>query len=183
MTAAAKRLLLETLGWVLLVVGIAALFLPGPGLLLIFFSLILLSTQYVWARRLTEPVRVHAWYAAAEGVQTWPRITLSALAALCVAAVGVVWLWHPPAPSWWPVAEEWWLFGGPGMGYVFIGSAVLALGLLAFSVRRFYHHPLAVDEVMRMRSAYAQRVALRKQAHRRLNRMTGRRDRFWHGHL
>jgi hypothetical protein len=42
---AAKRLVLETLGWVLLVAGVAAIFLPGPGLLGIFAGLALLSQQ------------------------------------------------------------------------------------------------------------------------------------------
>ena len=60
MTGAAKRIVLETLGWVLLVLGIAALFLPGPGLLGIFAGLALLSQQYEWAERHVEPVRLHA---------------------------------------------------------------------------------------------------------------------------
>ena len=44
-----KRLLLEGLGWILVVVGIAALVLPGPGLLAIFAGMALLATQYEWA--------------------------------------------------------------------------------------------------------------------------------------
>ena len=39
----AKRIVLECVGWVLLVVGVAAIFLPGPGLLCIFAGLALLS--------------------------------------------------------------------------------------------------------------------------------------------
>ena len=35
----AKRVVLETLGWVLLLAGVAAIFLPGPGLLGIFAGL------------------------------------------------------------------------------------------------------------------------------------------------
>ena len=45
MTGAAKRVVLETLGWTLLVLGVAALFLPGPGLLGMFAGLALLSQR------------------------------------------------------------------------------------------------------------------------------------------
>ena len=73
MTGAAKRIVLETLGWVLLLLGVAAIFLPGPGLLGIFAGLALLSQQYDWAERRVDPVRVRALIGAAEGVETWPR--------------------------------------------------------------------------------------------------------------
>ncbi len=180
---AAKHLLLETVGWLLLVAGVLALFLPGPGLLLTFSGLAVLSTQHLWARRLTEPVRVRAWRAAVEGVETWPRITFSALGALLIGALGAVWVWSPPVPGWWPVHGDWWLFGGPALGYTFIGSSVIALALLVFSARRFHQRPAAVAEVMRMQTEYKDKLAKRRKAHRRLNRLRGRRDRFWHGHL
>lgn len=182
MTSAAKRLLLETLGWILLVVGVLALFLPGPGLLLTFSGLAVLSTQYLWARRLTEPVRVRAWLAAVEGVENWLRIALSALAALFFSAVGALWVWSPEAPRWWPLAERWWLFGGPALGWTMIASSAIALALLGFSVHRFHGRPAAVAEVHRMHTAYKQKVVRRRLAHQRLNRLRGRRDRFWHGH-
>ena len=57
---AAKRLFLEILGWTVLAIGVLALFLPGPGLLLTFSGLAVLSTQYTWARRVMEPVRIKA---------------------------------------------------------------------------------------------------------------------------
>ena len=40
--SAARRLVLEIIGWLLVVVGIAALVLPGPGLLAIVAGLALL---------------------------------------------------------------------------------------------------------------------------------------------
>ncbi len=183
MTSAAKRLALETLGWVVLVAGILAIFLPGPGLLLTFAGLAILSTQYTWARRLTDPVRVKAWQAAVEGVETPLRIALSALGALVVGAIGALWVWSPPAPSWWPLDAQWWLFGGPVIGWTLIGSCLIALGLLVFCIVRFRGHPERVERVQEMRAAYRERVALRRRAHRRLNRRTGRKDRPWHGHL
>jgi hypothetical protein len=182
-TSAAKRLLKESLGWVLLAAGLLALFLPGPGLLLTFAGLAVLSTQYLWARRLTEPVRVKAWLAAVEGVENWLRITISALGALLMAALGALWVWSPPAPGWWMLDERWWLFGGPALGWSFIGSSAIALALLVFSVLRFHGHPAAVAEVVQMQTRHKLRVARRRRAHQRLNRRAGRPDRFWHGHL
>ena len=77
LSGAAKRLLLETLGWLLVVAGIAALVLPGPGLLGLFAGLALLSQQYEWAERRVEPIKEKALKAAEEGVETTARITLS----------------------------------------------------------------------------------------------------------
>ena len=110
---AAKRLVLETFGWILLLAGVAAIFLPGPGLLGIFAGLALLSQQYDWAERRVEPVRIRALRGAAEGVETWPRIVASVLGALVLVACGVLWIQRPDAPGWWPLAETWWLPGGP----------------------------------------------------------------------
>ena len=105
MTGAAKRIVLETLGWMLLLLGIAAIFLPGPGLLGIFAGLALLSQQYDWAERRVEPVRLRAMLGAAEGVETWPRIIASCLGAVVLAGFGVLWIMKPPAPEWWPLAD------------------------------------------------------------------------------
>ena len=84
MKQAAKRWSLIVLGWVLLLVGIAALPLPGPGAMIIFLAMIVLATQYEWAERRLEHVKDWALRGAADSVRTWPRIGFS----LC----GVVWL-------------------------------------------------------------------------------------------
>ena len=55
MRGAVKRIGLEIVGWTLLVVGIAALVLPGPGLLMMAGGIVLLSQQYEWAERRVEP--------------------------------------------------------------------------------------------------------------------------------
>ncbi|EON23478.1 hypothetical protein CF8_2568 [Nocardioides sp. CF8] len=145
--SAAKRVVLETLGWVLLVAGVAAIFLPGPGLLGIFAGLALLSQQYEWAERRVEPVRLRALRGAAEGVETWPRIVASVLGALILAACGVLWILSPPAPSWWQFPEAFWLPGGLWTGITQIASAVIALALIAYSYKRFHGHPEAVEEL------------------------------------
>jgi uncharacterized protein (TIGR02611 family) len=47
-----KRVGITIAGFAVLLAGIALLVLPGPGWLLIFLGLGILSTEYVWARRL-----------------------------------------------------------------------------------------------------------------------------------
>lgn len=135
---------LAILGWTLVVVGLAALILPGPGLLLLVAGLAVLSQQYEWAERRLEPVKQSAFRTARQGVQTWPRIILSALAACVVIGVGVAFGLQPPAPSWWPVGDGWWLPGGWAVGISIIVSGLVALGLLVYSYRRFRGAP--VDE-------------------------------------
>jgi len=149
MTGAAKRIVLETLGWVLLLLGLAAIFLPGPGLLGIFAGLALLSQQYEWAERRVEPVRVRALLGAAEGVATWPRIIASCLGAVVLAGLGVLWIMKPPAPDWWGFADSWWLPGGVWTGVTQVASAGIAMALIVYSYRRFHGNPDAVEKLRR----------------------------------
>lgn len=148
---AAKRLVLETLGWLLIVVGIAALVLPGPGLLCIFGGLALLSQQYEWAERRLEPVQLRALRGAAESVETMPRVVLSSLGVVWLFSIGVLWMVDPPVPSWWPnwwiITDSWWLYGGFWTGVSLFVSGLIALSLLVYSYRRFHGKPEAVAEL------------------------------------
>ena len=137
MKQAARRVALESLGWLLVVGGIAGLILPGPGLLGLFAGLVLLSQQYEWAERRVDPVKKKALRGAAESVQTWPRIVVSCVIALVIVASGVLWCVRPAAPSWWPVADHWWLIGGWPTGITEILSGLFALGMIIYSYRRF----------------------------------------------
>ncbi|MGH3362228.1 MAG: PGPGW domain-containing protein [Nocardioides sp.] len=134
---AVKRVFLEVLGWVLVVGGIAALVLPGPGLLALFGGLALLSQQYTWAERRVEPVKERAIKAAADGVQTWPRITLSLLGVAWLVGAGVFWGISPPAPGWWPLDERFWLMGGWTAGITLIVSGFLALAMIVYAYRHY----------------------------------------------
>ena len=138
---AAKRVLLETLGWALLLVGLAAIPLPGPGLLITFAGLLLLSRQYAWAQRRVDTVRMRALQGAAQGVASLPRLAGSIAAAAVVLAAGAAWIVSPPAPGWWPLAQTWWLPGGAVVGASQLASAVLALALLGYSYRHFRPTP------------------------------------------
>lgn len=149
MTKVVRGLLVEVLGWLLLVAGFAALFLPGPGLLGLFGGLALLSTRYEWAERRVDPVRLRALRGAADSVATWPRIAVSCLGAVLLAACGVLWIVKPPVPSWWWFDELFWLPGGHWTGITQVASAALALALIVYSYRRFHGKPEAVAALSR----------------------------------
>lgn len=132
----ARKVLFQALGWVLVVVGVAALVLPGPGLLMLFAGLVLLSQHYVWAERKVEPVKTRAFDAAEQGVRTWPRITMSVLSACFVMGFGVLWGLDPRIGDWGPIGPRL-PFGGWGTGVSLILSGLIALVLIGYSVRRF----------------------------------------------
>jgi uncharacterized protein (TIGR02611 family) len=124
------------IGWLLLVIGVAALVLPGPGLLLMVAGLAILSQEYPWAERRVEPIKVKAFEVAASGVRTWPRILGSLLCSLAVVAAGVLWWMDPEIPEFWIFGPELPL-GGWGTGLSIVVSGLVAMALIGYSVRRF----------------------------------------------
>lgn len=159
-----RHVLMIALGWTLLLLGLAALVLPGPGMLMTFGGVAILARYHTWARFLLRPVKLKALLGAAEGVETRLRVAASAVAGLAVGGFGVLWLLQPPAPAWWPVAEKWWLVGGRGLGVTLLLSCVVALLLLVFTVRRFHGKPEAVEELRMM-------VRARKRAEARIREL------------
>lgn len=148
-SAYAKRIGLEVLGWTLVVAGIAALILPGPGLLMIFGGLAVLSQQYTWAERRVRPVEVRAKRTAAESVQSWPKIIFSVLVACWLLLAGLLWIWRPAAPAWWPLADRWWLLGGWPTGVTLVASALVAFALIVYSFRTYRGmSPQEVEEMV-----------------------------------
>ncbi|MDK1360714.1 PGPGW domain-containing protein [Arthrobacter sp. zg-Y1219] len=132
-----RRVGIEVAGWALIVLGLAALVLPGPGLLAIVAGLALLSLRYRWANRFLRPVKAKAFEAAEKGVQTWPRIGFSASGAVSVMAAGILWGAWGKTPPWWPYGDALWLPGGWGTGTGLIISGLIALGLIVYSCRKF----------------------------------------------
>ncbi|QWC85302.1 PGPGW domain-containing protein [Nocardioidaceae bacterium] len=132
-----KRILIEGLGWTLVVVGIAALVLPGPGLLALFAGLALLATQYDWAEKRLAPVRVRALQTAADSVSSWGRIAVSLFGVVFLTAAGFFWGLGPEAPTWWPVADRFWLMGGWSAGATMIASALIALATIVYSYKNY----------------------------------------------
>jgi uncharacterized protein (TIGR02611 family) len=134
---ALKRVVLESVGWLLVVAGIAALILPGPGLIMLFGGLAILSQQYEWAARRMRPVEVRAKKAAADSVETWPRIIASTAGALVITGLGVLWTTRPAVPAWWPLEDQLWLPGGLATGLTLVASGLIALGLVGYSYRTY----------------------------------------------
>ncbi len=132
----------EVIGWTLVVLGLAALVLPGPGLLMLAAGLAVLSRHYHWARRYLKPLKENAFHAAALGVKTIPRITASCMSSFVIMTLGVVWIMEPTTPHWWFLEDKWWLFGGTGTGVSLILSSMIALALIVYSVRRFRGRPI-----------------------------------------
>ena len=61
---AAKRVVVLVVGGTVLLIGVAMLVLPGPGLLVAPAGLAILATEFVWARRLLAKVKSSATSAA-----------------------------------------------------------------------------------------------------------------------
>ena len=124
-------------GWLLVLLGLAALVLPGPGLLMLVAGLAVLAQQYEWARRWLRPVRRRAFAAAAQGVQNRWSIALSFAGVAVLVVLGVLWVRQPPAPGWWPFDERWWLPGGWSVGSSLLLSGAFAATFIVYSIRRF----------------------------------------------
>ncbi len=137
-----RKTLVTIGGWILVLVGVAALFLPGPGLLLLLAGLVVLSQEYDWAAQRVEPVKKKAFEVARSGVTTYPRIVLSALGALVLMAIGVVWWLDPEIPEIGPIGPAL-PFGGWPTGTTLILSGLVALGLLVYSIRRWRSEAVA----------------------------------------
>lgn len=79
------------LGFGLVAAGIAMLVLPGPGWAAIILGLVILASEYAWARRLLDPVR--RWAKRAAEVALDPRVRRrnivigSAIAVVLIAAM------------------------------------------------------------------------------------------------
>ena len=52
-----QRIAVTIAGFLVMLAGVALLVLPGPGWLLIFVGLGILSTEYLWARRLLDTAK------------------------------------------------------------------------------------------------------------------------------
>lgn len=120
-----KRTAVLVAGGILLLVGIALLVLPGPGLLLVLAGLLVLSSEFPALARYVDPVRVRAMHAAEESVSSPLRIAASAVAAAGLVAAGLVWGLLPYLP-----------FGGWAAGSGLILSGVILAALLVWSHQR-----------------------------------------------
>ncbi|MGV9280021.1 PGPGW domain-containing protein [Streptomyces sp. NPDC003730] len=120
-----RRTALGVLGAVLLLIGVALLVLPGPGLLLVFAGVVLLSRAVPALDRFVAPVRVRAMRAAEESVSSRWRIAGSVLVGLFLVGAGVAWGVVPEVP-----------YSGWATGASLIVSGFVLFALLGWSRRR-----------------------------------------------
>jgi len=111
-------------GGLLLVIGVALLVLPGPGLLLVLAGLLVLANGFPKVQRFVAPVERRAMQAAEESVSSPLRMVLSIGTGVVLIAAGVVWWVVPGLP-----------LGGWPTGASLILSGLILLGVLAVSYR------------------------------------------------
>ncbi|GAA0265830.1 PGPGW domain-containing protein [Cryptosporangium japonicum] len=122
---AVKRIVVAVVGAVLLLVGVALLVLPGPGLLLVLAGLVVLASEFPGLERHVEPVRRQAMRAAEESVSAPWRIAGTVVFGLFMIGAGVVWGVVDSLP-----------LSGWSTGTSLILSGLVVLGLLVWSYRR-----------------------------------------------
>ena len=122
-----KRATKAVAGAVVLLVGIALLVLPGPGLLLVLAGLLILASEFPALERYVDPVRDRAMKAAEDSVSSPLRIAGSVLAGLGLIAAGVI--WGLRMFSWLP-------FPGWSTGSSLILSGIVLFVLLGWSYKK-----------------------------------------------
>ena len=55
-----KKLIILIVGVTLLLIGLALLILPGPGILIIILGLVILAVEFIWAKRLLKKAKQYA---------------------------------------------------------------------------------------------------------------------------
>lgn len=122
-----KRVTVAVLGGLILLIGVAMLVLPGPGLLLVLAGLLMLASEFPKVERYVDPVRDRAMKAAEQSVSSPLRIAWSVSAGLALIAAGVVWGLNPD-----------FILGGWSTGSSLILSGIVLLVLLVWSYRRVH---------------------------------------------
>lgn len=122
-----RQVVVTLAGVALCVLGGVLLVLPGPGLLLIVAGLVLLSTEYAWARRLLGPARAQAIKGAKVSVSSPLHIAGSGVTGLALIGAGIAWI----------VASDVVPLGGATTGGSLIASGVIVLGLIGYSYRTY----------------------------------------------
>lgn len=122
-----RRVTIGVAGGAVLLVGIALLVLPGPGLLLVLAGLLVLATEFPALNRYVDPVRDRAMKAAEDSVSSTLRLAGSIFAGLLLIAAGIVWGLVRDLP-----------LGGWSTGSSLVLSGIVLLGLLVWSHRRFH---------------------------------------------
>jgi uncharacterized protein (TIGR02611 family) len=95
------RGLVGVVGLAVIVIGIVMLPAPGPGWLVIFAGLGILSTEFIWARRVLHKARqiIHVWTQWVQRQSLAVRLGIGFLGLLLLAGLALVFLaslgWNP----------------------------------------------------------------------------------------
>lgn len=109
--ALAYRIVVGVVGVAFVILGLLLVPLPGPGWLVVIFGLVILASEFAWAHRLVEhlKVRLRAWNDWVMGQHVLVRV----LIALATAAFVVAALWCAfklmGIPPWLPHPVQDWL--------------------------------------------------------------------------
>ena len=122
-----KRATLAVVGALVLLVGVALLVLPGPGLLLVLAGLLILASEFPALEKYVDPVRERAEKAAEDSVSSPLRIAGSVLCGLGLIAAGI--LWGLRVFSWLP-------WPGWSTGSSLILSGIVLFVLLGWSYKK-----------------------------------------------
>lgn len=122
-----KRVSIAIAGGIVVLIGVALLVLPGPGLLLVLAGLLILASEFPALERYVDPVQDRAMKAAEDSVSSPLRITGSVCAGLGLLGAGVVWGLFPDLP-----------FGGWSTGSSLILSGLILFALLIWSYRKVH---------------------------------------------
>ena len=100
-----KRFAVTIVGVALLVLGLAMMVLPGPGILVIVAGLAVLATEYVWARRLLVRAKSEATKAQEAAVKSPVRLGATVLFGVVLLGLGLAMLLFRDLdlPFWSPV--------------------------------------------------------------------------------
>ena len=85
----AKRFAVTILGGALLLLGLAMMVLPGPGILVIVAGLAVLATEYVWAQRLLKRAKSQAEKVQEAAVASPARTGMTVLFGLVLLGLGI----------------------------------------------------------------------------------------------
>lgn len=102
-TRVVRRVLVTAVGAVVLGTGFVLLAAPGPGFLVIALGLLILGTEYEWARRHAEAARRKAADLADKAAANRVSASFTVLFALGAMGAGIVWglVETLPGSSWW----------------------------------------------------------------------------------
>lgn len=122
-----KRATIAVVGAIVLLVGVALLVLPGPGLLLVLAGLVILASEFPALERHVDPVRDRAMKAAEDSVSSPLRIAGSVIVGLGLITAGVVWGLR---------VFPWLPFPGWSTGSSLILSGIVLFALLGWSYKK-----------------------------------------------